>query len=95
MPQHASLYRVVVRNRRTVGPYVTWDMQGESAWPTLKGAESRRKKVARKFAGYDTGILTPGAEFIVNFHAALRPWLAELKPAKPVRKTRLRPRIPK
>lgn len=94
MPRE-SLYRafrVVIRNKRN-GPFLEWDMAGESAWPTLKGAESRRQKVARKFPQFDNGIRSAQGEFIVNYHEATHPHLAELKPTFP-KKVRLTPHNP-
>lgn len=89
----SKLYKVVIRNKRTVGPFIDWDLAGESTWATPKGANGRRVVVARKFAGYDTGVLTPGGH-IIYLTPALRPWLAMLKPVKPPKKRKLTPRDP-
>lgn len=86
------VYKVLIRNR-PVGRLLEWDMRGESAWPTLKGAEGRRKKAARKYRAFDTAILSPQGEYLLHYHEATHPHLAELKPTFP-KKVRLTPRNP-
>jgi len=95
-------YKVIVRSDvsqdhlHRVPDAIGWDLKGESAWATVKGAESRRKVVARKFPRYDTGVLTPGGH-IIQLTKAPRPWLNEpeyqRKPAA-IKKRRLTPRNP-
>lgn len=85
------MYKVIIRNLRKPGLFLDWDMEGESTFATVKGAQTRRKVVARKFRAYDTGVLTPGGH-IIDYQDATHPELAVAQPAT-VKKRKLTPRI--
>lgn len=96
MPNSPKMYKVIVRNRVLPGLLLDWDLQGESAFATLKGALTRLPIAARKRRNaYDVGILTPGGH-IAHYTEATFPWLAVAKPVDPrPKKRKLTPRNPR
>lgn len=102
MPPRPKVYKVVLCNILIQGPNNTygfeWDLVGESTWATLKGAESRRKIVARKFPQYDTALQRIGGDIVFNLHHAWEPHLRARdwmpKPPGRIKKRKLQPRDP-
>lgn len=101
MASRPKTCRVVICSVLFHGPNNTigfdWDMAGESAWPSVKGAESRQKIVARKFPQYDTGLHNIGGDFIFNVKKAWQPHLRSrdwMPKPRQLKKRKLTPRNP-
>lgn len=98
--QRYRFCRVVICNtmvRHPNGISFEWNLAGESTWPTVKGAEGRRKIVARKFPQYDTGLHNIGSDFVFNIVTAFNPELRSrdwLPKPRQIRKRKLTPRNP-